>query len=104
MTLLDLLRPLTPSPVQQRAFEYTKRIRNMAGDAAGVWASVRGTTTYEVELSLERYTLVIFCSCPYFADHLAVCKHLWATAVVAAQKGWLTDLPNATRVAADQAA
>jgi len=104
VTLLDLLRPLTPSPVQQRAFEYTKRIRNMAGDAAGVWASVRGTTTYEVELSLERHTLVIFCSCPYFADHLAVCKHLWATAVVAAQKGWLTDLPNGTRVAADQAA
>ncbi len=76
----------------------------MAGDAAGVWASVRGTTTYEVELSLERHTLVIFCSCPYFSDHLAVCKHLWATAVVAAQKGWLTDLPNGTRVAADQAA
>ncbi len=52
-------------------------------DEGLVYARVRGSILYEVEIGLPEFDGPyadegsIFCSCPHFFDH-AVCKHVWA--------------------------
>jgi hypothetical protein len=51
-------------------------------DAVGdrdVKATVQGHAAYQVRLALSQSVLRVCCSCPYFEDNFATCKHIWAT-------------------------
>jgi superfamily II DNA or RNA helicase len=101
MTALDLLRPHTTLNAQHRGWEYVDRVDIVRGDAAAVKAKVFGTSAYNVRLRIDAGRLMVWCSCPYFADRGTACKHLWATAVRADENSWLADLPSGTRVLMD---
>jgi superfamily II DNA or RNA helicase len=101
VTVLDLLRPLTSIQAQHRALEYMNRVRTLEGDTRRVIAEVRGSDVYDIEMAVEHGTLRIACSCPHFIDQRTVCKHLWATGLVAEQRGWLSSLPSSLRVEMD---
>jgi superfamily II DNA or RNA helicase len=101
VTVLDLLRPLTSYNAQHRGQEYTSRVRWIDGTADSVTSTVRGSTLYDVALRVDGDALTVFCSCPYFVDQRNICKHVWATAIVADQRGWLKTLPASLRVEVD---
>jgi superfamily II DNA or RNA helicase len=92
MTVLDILRPLTTHHAQQRGWQYLNRVHRLTGDSNSVSAEVEGQEIYDVEIRLDGQNLRVWCSCPYFADRATGCKHLWATAVLAVENGWLTSL------------
>src|SRR5512147_674624 len=56
-----------------------------------------GTYAYDVRIGVDGSTLVLSCSCPAF-DELGPCKHLWATALVAAEQRMLASMPAWTKV------
>jgi superfamily II DNA or RNA helicase len=93
MTVLDILRPRTTHHAQQRGWQYLNRVEGLHHDDQSVTAEVVGTEVYDVEIRREGPQLRVWCSCPYFADRSSGCKHLWATAVLAVEHGWLTNLP-----------
>jgi superfamily II DNA or RNA helicase len=66
-----------------------------------VTAAVVGAEVYDVEIRSTGRQLRVWCSCPYFADRSTGCKHLWATAVLALEQGWLTNLPPDIAVVMD---
>ena len=101
MTLIECLSNVTPAAVQQRGRGYVKQVRGMLGGISGVSAEVRGSANYDVNLRLSGDGLLASCTCPYFFDRGAVCKHLWAVALAAVGRGWLPDLPNDISVIAD---
>ena len=100
-TVLDILRPLTSHNAQQRGWQYLNRVHVLGGDDRNVTADVQGADLYDVEIRQVGDTLRVWCSCPYFADRATGCKHLWATAVLATERGWLTRLPGDLRVVMD---
>ena len=73
----------------------------LEGSAQSVSADVPGTEVYEVGIRVHGGNLRVFCTCPYFDDRGSACKHLWATAVIATESGWLVDLPDGLRVVMD---
>jgi uncharacterized Zn finger protein len=93
MTVLDILRPLTSHHAQQRGWQYLNRVEDLHHHEHSVTAAVVGSDVYDVEIRHDGRHLRVWCSCPYFADRSAGCKHLWATAVLALEHGWLTNLP-----------
>ena len=102
MTVLDILRPLTPHAAQQRGWRYLNRVEGLRHEDRSVTADVVGTDDiYDVELRYDSRHLRVWCSCPYFADRSAGCKHLWATAVLAVEHGWLTNLASTLAVVMD---
>jgi superfamily II DNA or RNA helicase len=101
MTLLEILRPLTSQVAQQRGWQYLNRVQALAHDSHSVTAEVHGTEVYDVEIRTDSHHLRVWCSCPYFADRSSGCKHLWATAVLATENGWLTTIPAPIRVVMD---
>lgn len=101
MTVLEVLRPLTSLGAQQRGWQYLNHVHALEGDESRAAADVHGGEIYDVEIRLEGRTLRVWCSCPYFADRSSGCKHLWATAVLANENGWLTHLPAGLRVLMD---
>src|SRR5260370_38099470 len=56
-------------------------------------ATVMGSEAYSVLLQPSDDMLSGSCTCPYFADHLEICKHIWATILTAEGRG----LPLAPR-------
>jgi superfamily II DNA or RNA helicase len=101
MTLLEILRPLTSQNAQQRGWQYLNRVHALTHDAQSVTAEVHGSAVYDVEIRTDSHHLRVWCSCPYFADRSSGCKHLWATAVLATENGWLTTIPAPIRVVMD---
>jgi superfamily II DNA or RNA helicase len=101
MTLLEILRPLTSQNAQQRGWQYLNRVHALTHDAQSVTAEVHGGEVYDVEIRTDSHHLRVWCSCPYFADRSSGCKHLWATAVLATENGWLTTIPAPIRVVMD---
>src|SRR5688572_27956868 len=101
MTVLEILRPLTSHNAQQRGWQYLNQVHALAGDRQGVTAEVHGSEVYDVEIRTDGRHLRVWCSCPYFADRASGCKHLWATAVLANENGWLTNLPGGMSVLMD---
>src|SRR5688572_20936636 len=49
-------------------------------------ASVMGTRTYDVHLTLENDRLLVDCTCPQFLDNATLCKHMWAAILAADEK------------------
>jgi superfamily II DNA or RNA helicase len=101
MTVLDILRRHTSPRAQERGWQYLNRVEGLHHDDQSVTAEVVGTNIYEVEIRHDSRHLRVWCSCAYFADRSAGCKHLWATAVLAVEHGWLTNLPGNLAVVMD---
>jgi superfamily II DNA or RNA helicase len=101
MTVLDILRPLTSHNAQQRGWQYLNRVEGLHYEDGSVTAAVVGADVYDVEIRHTGAELRVWCSCPYFADRSTGCKHLWATAVLATEHGWLTTLPLNLNVVMD---
>ena len=83
-----------PRQTRQRGQEYFQRgrVRQVVGNEHSIDATVLGTDRYEVELSIVEDALDYSCSCPYFLRDFDVCKHIWAAALAAEQRGLLKDL------------
>jgi hypothetical protein len=91
MALTTRLLRDVPSDIRSRGRDYQSRglVRIRHGDAFTVRASVRGTEPYQVELKREGTTVTASCTCPYYDDNLAICKHIWATLLAAERAGYL---------------
>jgi superfamily II DNA or RNA helicase len=59
------------------------------GGPERVEAAVRGTQLYGVTLVRRGKVVKAHCSCPYFQDRERLCKHVWATLLVADERGFL---------------
>lgn len=57
------------------------------GDA--ITGKVRGTVTYRVKMRLRDDALLTSCSCPFFGEQGAPCKHIWATILAVDYQGLL---------------
>jgi superfamily II DNA or RNA helicase len=101
MTALELLRPLTSINAQARGWEYVSRVRTIGGAAESIDAEVYGSAPYSTKIRVNGSELRVWCSCPYFSDQGNICKHVWATAMVADQRSWLRNLPDNLRVVMD---
>src|SRR5215204_5896838 len=90
----DEIAAETAGLTQQRGREYFQRgrVREVVGDEHSIDATVLGTDRYEVELSIVEDALDYSCSCPYYLRDFDVCKHIWAAALAAEQRGLLKDL------------
>lgn len=64
-----------------RGTEYFERgaVRILFADPDFISARVTGSQDYDVDLERDNDTLIYSCDCPYFEDHLEVCKHVYAT-------------------------
>ncbi len=89
MTISQNLRDYFDAGVRKCAAAYRGRVRIVQGTPTGVWATVRGSSTYNVALTLEGNELHASCSCPYF-EGAGACKHLWATLLAAERHGHLS--------------
>jgi len=85
------------------AFQFDKRVqikgstlysgrvvKVVDSDARHLFAEVKGSQPYDVRLTYDDGKLLVFCSCPYFADY-GQCKHLWAAVIEADRRGALSD-------------
>jgi superfamily II DNA or RNA helicase len=79
---------------QQRGRDYFSRgaVRAIDGDEQSVTATVQGSQRYKVELNAMDGFLDYSCSCPFFERDFDVCKHIWAAALAAEQRGYLKDI------------
>jgi superfamily II DNA or RNA helicase len=77
------------SAVRSRGADYFQegKVKITDGDDWEVYARVRGSRTYSVELSIDGNELVVHCDCPTFETE--PCKHLWATILAVEGKGYL---------------
>jgi hypothetical protein len=89
------LRKQVNSDVRNRGtmYYYQRRVDILEGNHAAVRARVRGSSRYEVLLAVirdgNREYLKSFCDCPYFADRLSPCKHIWAVVLAAERSNFL---------------
>jgi superfamily II DNA or RNA helicase len=92
---LDVLMDEFPPNVRARGIEYHRSgaVSILAHSADVIRATVKGTRTYGVKLQhTKQGSLVLSCTCPFFIDR-GPCKHLWATALTAADRGILANMP-----------
>jgi len=74
-----------PSDTRDRGQQYYRRgvVRITSVDERGIGATVRGSETYQVQLSQNpKGEFVHECSCPAWGSY-GVCKHVWATLLAA---------------------
>ncbi|HYR88906.1 MAG TPA: SNF2-related protein [Terriglobia bacterium] len=69
-------------------------VRLITGTDRSVAASVQGSARYSVFLDAEENSLKVRCSCPWYDDTAAVCKHIWATMMAAESAGYLSRLSS----------
>src|SRR5256885_14545225 len=94
--LSDLLAPQVSRQCRARGYEYfaSGAVRDIHLEDGAIVAGVLGTEAYDVTLAHDGNELRATCTCPFFYDHLEICKHIWA-AVLAAESR------NLSLVAAD---
>lgn len=87
------------SSVRLKGLQYssTGRVRIEEGNSELVEARVRGTTLYEVTLTVLDNEISATCECPYSG----FCKHIWATLLQAEKLGYLSDARNAAILVRD---
>ena len=66
-------------------------VRLMEADGSHVTATVQGSLQYEVEIFVAETFLDASCTCPFYERDFETCKHIWATALAAEQRGYLRD-------------
>jgi superfamily II DNA or RNA helicase len=77
------------SAVRSRGADYFQegKVKITDGNDWEVYARVRGSRTYSVELSIDGNELFVHCDCQAFETE--PCKHLWATILAVEGKGYL---------------
>jgi uncharacterized Zn finger protein len=82
---LDLLREFAGEPSYARGARYFEegRVTDIRVERDHVIAKVRGTHPYKVELRQEGGELNYSCTCPFFQDETAFCKHCVAAGLAA---------------------
>jgi superfamily II DNA or RNA helicase len=65
-----------------------RAVRITDGNQSHLYGEVQGGQRYTVRLTYETGRLLVYCSCPYFADY-GRCKHLWASILEADRRGVL---------------
>jgi superfamily II DNA or RNA helicase len=90
MSLTQELSSDFPSAIRSRGADYFqgRRVKITRGNDWEVDATVRGTTTYKVNLARDDDEIIVSCSCPYYETDGA-CKHIWATMLAADEKDYL---------------
>ena len=93
-TLRAAVRSSVSADVRSRGDAYFQQGRVSIVDSSddSLVASVKGSQTYQVTLDLRDEELTVSCTCPYFTDVTAPCKHVWAT-VLAADEARAFDVP-----------
>ena len=94
MQISQILKNYFAADVRGRAGSYvaSRAVRILQGSDSGLWATVRGSDTYNVVIVFEDEELHMSCSCPYFIEHGVGCKHLWATILTAEQQRHLKEI------------
>lgn len=87
--LLNLAKHLTPdasATIRKRGQEYFNkgRVSPLAIRNRKVRATVEGESLYIVQIAAVRargkaFSLFASCTCPHYASHGEICKHIWAT-------------------------
>jgi superfamily II DNA or RNA helicase len=100
MVLTTQISRQVASDVQRRGRQYftSGAVDILDGDKSFVRALVQGTEQYQVSLTREKKRLKVWCTCPYYQDRLAPCKHIWATLLAAEARGFLAGLGGTGRL------
>ena len=85
--IADQVAPLTKQ--RGRSYFVSGAVRLIEGDADHVVATVQGSRRYDVEISAGEVLVDTSCTCPFFSRDYEPCKHIWATALAAEQKGYV---------------
>src|SRR4051812_17627402 len=98
MHLDDLARQFSEA-ARRRGLAYQRAgaVTIKQASATAIRAVASGAEDYDVCIAVDDKTLVLSCSCPAF-DNEGPCKHLWATALVAAERRILAVMPAWTKV------
>jgi uncharacterized Zn finger protein len=94
MRLSDALASKVTSSTRSRGLEYftTRKVRSLTHHDGIVQATVAGSEFYDVWIEPHGSRLRVSCTCPHFLDHLVVCKHVLADAILKADEGLLKTL------------
>ncbi len=89
MSLITELSIDFSTAVRSRGADYFQegRVKITNGSDWEVYARVRGSRTYRVDLEIEGDELIVHCDCPDFERE--PCKHLWAAILAAEGKRFL---------------
>ncbi len=88
MRLAQALAPQVPHRSRARGTSYfaSGAVTSIAAENGIVHATVEGTDTYDVFLEPGGREIRASCTCPYFFDHIEICKHIWAAILAAESK------------------
>ena len=80
--------------VQQRGRTYfrTGAVRLLRGNDQSVSARVQGSQAYRVEMAVAEGFVDYSCTCPFFEADYEACKHVWATALAAEERGFMKNV------------
>ncbi len=89
--LTDELDAETATITQKRGRTYYGHgaVRLLDAGERAVSARVQGSQVYRVSLSVADGFLDYSCTCPFFTGDSNACKHIWATALAAEERGCL---------------
>jgi superfamily II DNA or RNA helicase len=89
--LTDELNAETAPITQKRGRTYFAHgaVRLLDTGDRSVSARVQGSQVYRVKLSVADGFIDYSCTCPFFTGDLNACKHIWATAMAAEERGCL---------------
>lgn len=71
------------------AYFASGRVIDISGAEWVARALVRGSRDYRVDLVRDRDHFTAACECPYYADRIDICKHIWAALLEAEERGLL---------------
>jgi superfamily II DNA or RNA helicase len=97
MSLKGRLSQEFAGKIRDRGFAYfrTNAVEILDHSDSHVQARVKGGEVYLVRLKLERASLNVACTCPYFQKG-EECKHVWATMLTADSRQYLKDAEQVT--------
>jgi superfamily II DNA or RNA helicase len=90
MSFPDQIRHRISSTIRFRGSQYyhTGRVLDIKGGPNHADAMVEGTRTYRVSFRINAGLIRMACTCPFAKN--ANCKHMWAAALAAEERGFLT--------------
>ncbi|PYR25215.1 MAG: hypothetical protein DMF98_12990, partial [Acidobacteria bacterium] len=71
------------SRVRGSSYFQSGAVRSLSIENGVIQALVRGTASYTVWLETGDEVIRASCSCPYFVDHVDICKHIFAVVLAA---------------------
>ncbi|MBM4297472.1 MAG: helicase SNF2, partial [Deltaproteobacteria bacterium] len=70
----------------------TGAVRLLSGGDKSVAARVQGTQAYRVEMAVAEGFVDYSCTCAFFESDYEPCKHIWATALAAEERGYMKNV------------